>query len=214
MRFACAVLLLASAPPGSGQLLDRTVAVVGSTPITATEVDLQMRLQALFNDAPLDLAEQARQGALSRLVEQRLVETDMRLAGLPPVEDDELGDAFAQLRRSRFGGLGFDEALERYGVKERDAREFLRKQLRFARYVQFRFRAGLQADEEAIETAYRERFGDVSSAPPLDEVRESLRAQVLDQLAESMLDERVRQLRAETRVAYLDPIEPDTEAGP
>lgn len=195
-------------------MLDRTVAVVGSTPITATEVDLQMRLQALFNAAPLDSSDQARQEALSRLVEQRLVETDMTLAGLPPVEDAELDEAFAQLRRTSFGAFGFDEALDRYGVKQRDAREFLRKQLRFARYVQFRFRAGLQADEDAIQRAYAERFAGASPAPALDEVRESLRQQVLDRQAERMLDERVRQLRAETRVAYLDPIGPVSEAGP
>lgn len=214
MRAAAAVLFLSLASAAPAQLLDRTVAVVGSRPITATEVELQMRLQALFNEVPLDLSDKARATALERLVEQRLVETDMSLAGLPPVEAREADGAFAQLRQNRFGGLSFDEALDRYGLKERDAREFLLRQLRFARYVQFRFRAGLQADEESIRQAYDRRFAGVIPAPALDDVRDELREQVLNQKAERMLDERVRQLRAETRVAYLDPIEPEPEAVP
>ena len=202
-------MLSATAP---GQLLDRTIAVVGSLPVTATEVELQLRLQALFNDALLDLSVESSKEALDRLIEQRLIETDMQLAGVPPVEDRELDEAFDQLRGAQFGGLTFDRALARYGVGEPDVREFLRKQLRFARYVQFRFRAGLQADEEEIEQAYDLRFRNVESAPPLDDVREELAQTVLDQQAERMLDERIRELRAETRVAFLDPIE--REAAP
>jgi hypothetical protein len=171
-------------------------------------------LQALFGETALDLSDQARAEALNRLVEQRLIESDMALAGLPPIEDRELTQAVDQLRQARFAGLTLDAALSRYGVKERDVREFLRKQLRFSRYVQFRFRAGLQADDAAVSAAYRRRYAGVPEAPPLEAVRDELRAQALDEQAERMLDDRVRELRAETRIVYLDPIQTAREVTP
>jgi hypothetical protein len=210
LRFACAILLLVVVAKAPAEILDRTVAVVGTQAITASEVELQLRLEQMFNNAPLDLSADARQAALQRLIEQRLIEADMTLAGLQIVEDRDVDAALEQLRQERFAGLPLADALAQYGVKERDVREFLRKQLRFTRYVQFRFRAGLQPDDEAIQTAYRKRFAGVAAAPPLAEVRDELRRQVLDERAETMLDERVRQLRAETRVALLDPIEAQT----
>jgi hypothetical protein len=205
-------LTLAAGLPG--EILDRTVAVVGNKPITATEVDLQLLLQSMFNEATPDLSPEARRKALERLVEQQLMETDMTLAGLQVVENRELDAAFAELRAGRFAGLGFDAALTRYGLKERDVRDFLRKQLRFTRYVQFRFRAGLQAGEDAIKAAYNRRYAGSGDPPPLDDVREELREEILNQRSEAMLDERVRQLRVETRVAFLDPIAPNREGEP
>lgn len=205
------MLAVAAAP---AQILDRTVAVVGASPITASEIELQMRLQALFGETSLDLSDEARTAALNRLVEQRLIESDMALAGLPPVEERELGQALDRLRQTRFAGLALDEALGRYGAKERDVREFLRKQLRFSRYVQFRFRAGLRADEAAVTAAYRRRYAGAADAPPLEAVRDELHAQALDEQAERMLDDRVRELRAETNIVYLDPLQPEPEAAP
>jgi hypothetical protein len=211
VRIVLAVSLAVSA---ATQILDRTAAVVGSRAIAASEVELQIRLQALFNGNPLDLSPQARVAALDRLVEQRLIEADMALAGLSPPDAQEADRAFQQLRQERFGGLAFDEAVRKYGVSETDARQFLLKQMGFARYVQLRFRAGLQADEAQTEAAYRRRVEGLTAAPALEDIRDELRRQVLDEQAEAMLNERVRQLRAETRIAYLDPIPPEPEAAP
>jgi hypothetical protein len=208
------MLLMSLAAAAPAETLDRTVAIVGTETITASEVDLQARLEQMFNNAPLDLSDEGRQTALQRLIEQRLIEADMTLAGLTTVEGREIDAAFDQLRTERFAGMPLADALKRYGVEERDVREFLAKQLRYTRYVEFRFGAGLQADDDALQAAYRKRFAGVASPPPLDDVRAELRQQVLDERAEEMLDERVRQLRADTRVAILDPIEPQAEAAP
>ncbi len=207
LTIACAAVL-------SAEILDRTVAVVGSKPITASEVDLQLRLEAMFNGSALELTPAARAASLDRMVEQRLIETDMTLAGLQVVDDHELDVAVEHLRRELPSGVPFDAALQRYGLTERDVREFLRKQLRFTRYVQFRFRAGLQASDEEIRAAYLRQFAGDSSAPALEDEKSVLRERILGEKSEAMLDERVRQLRAETRIVLLDPIESGGEVAP
>ena len=214
MRLTAVVLTLLPTGLGQAEILDRTVAVVGAQPILASEVEMQLLLEAMFNDAAPDASEAARKAALDRLVEQRLIETDMTLAGLQAIGERELESTFSKLRGSRFGGLSFEQALQRYRLKERDVREFLKQQLQFTRYVEFRFRAGLQADEEALAAEYRRRYPDAKSAPALETVQDELREQLLAQRAETMLDERVRQLRSETRIVFLDPIQGAEEAAP
>ena len=49
---------------------------------------------------------------------------------------------------------------------------------------------------------------------PRRRARQARELDLLDERAETMLDDRVRQLRAETRIVFLDPIRPDPEAAP
>ena len=196
------------------EILDRTVAVIGSRPITASEVESQALLESMFNGTSRDLSDAASRTALERLVEQRLIESDMTPGALQTVAESDLDAAVEQLRGESFGGLAFAAALEHYGVREKDVREFLRKQLRFTRYVRDRFRAGLQADDEEVEAAYLRRFAGAPGAPAIADVREKIRDQLLSERSEAMLDERVRQLRAETRIVFLDPIEERPEVAP
>jgi len=207
-------LALLLAALASAEILDRTVAIVGANAITASEVRMQALLEAMFNDTSPDLSDAGLRRALERLVEQRLIEEDITLAGLQVVEDSDLEAAFTQLRQARFGGAGFEQAIANYGLTEVNVRAFLRKQLQFTRYVDFCFRAGLQADEDALRAAYRKKYAGVASPPPFETVSEELELDLLDERAETMLDDRVRQLRAETRIVFLDPIRPDPEAAP
>jgi hypothetical protein len=214
LRPAAAILAFTLAGGLQAEILDRTVAVVGSRPITASEVEGQALLEAMFNGVSPDLSDAARRTALERLVEQRLIESDMIPGALQTVAETDLDAAVEQLRGESFGGLAFTAALERYGVKEKDVRAFLRKQLRFTRYVRDRFRAGLQAEDEEVQAAYRRRFAGAPGAPAIADVREEIRDQLLNERSEAMLDERVRQLRAETQIVFLEPIEHSPEVAP
>ena len=62
-------------------VIDRIAAVVGSVPITSSQIDQQLRLEAFFNESPVDLGQLSRTAALNRLIDQRLIEPEIRLAG-------------------------------------------------------------------------------------------------------------------------------------
>lgn len=198
-----AAFLSASAP---GEIVDRLVAVVGDEGITASDVELEIRLEALFSERSSEGSPADFKGALERLIDQRLIAQDMALAGFLNVEEDQLEAAAAQLRAADFRGLGFEEALAKHDVGEEQAREFLRRQLRFARYVDFRFRAGIEVSEEELTRRYRAEYGRGPEAPPLESVREALRSRLLDEQVERALEARIRELKLSTRVIVLDPI--------
>lgn len=206
-----AVGLLAVWPAGA-EILDRTVAIVGSEAILASEVDTQLRLEAMFNERNLDETPEAREQALQRLIDQRLIESQIALSGIRSENGAELERQTEQLNKAAFAGRSFPEALKAYGVTEEQARGFLRRQLRFAGYVSFRYRAGVEIADDKIRAEYRRLYGNDPAAPPLEQVREEITDALRQRQAEADLEDRVRQLRATTRIVRLPTLaEPKTE---
>jgi hypothetical protein len=65
----------------SSEVNDRVVAVDEEQAITASEVDLQLRLEALFNREPLGVTPEKRRRALQRLIAVRVIKSEAVMAG-------------------------------------------------------------------------------------------------------------------------------------
>jgi parvulin-like peptidyl-prolyl isomerase len=189
------------------EILDRTVAIVGADSILDSEVEAEARLAAMFGDQPLDTSESARAAALERLIDQRLLANQIALSGFEAGADQELEPQIAELSAQTFAGLSFEAALQRYGVTAEQARDFLRRQLRFADYVSFRFRSGLEATPQDLQAEYRRRFANRDNAPPFDAVADELAENVRIRAAEAALEDSIRRLRATTRIVRLPLLE-------
>lgn len=205
---------LASLP---ADVIDRTAAVVGQAVVTESDVERQLRLEAMFNDRQPDLSPAARRRALQRLIEQRLLERDMTLAGYATAEDEELLDELDQIRAQQFADMSFERALEHYGLTKEIVLGFIRRQIDYQGYVRFRFQTGLAAADEEIAREYKRLYPEAKTEPP-PELEEEIRARLVEEKAARLVDARIKQLRAETRIVILDRIEPDekpeTEATP
>ncbi len=152
-----ALLLILAVAAANAEVLDRIAAVVGSEPITSSEIDRQLRLEAFFNESPIDLSESSRRAALNRLIDQKLIEPEIRLSGFLDSDESELQAAFDELRRSQFAGRNFPRALETYELTEAEALDFYRRQAAFARYVRFRFRTDSSLSDDEVERQVEER---------------------------------------------------------
>jgi hypothetical protein len=208
LTFRCSFLALAvaaSATSLTAQMMDRTVAIVDDGTITESEVVSQLRLEALANVAEIVDAADERGQALDRLIDQRLIANDIRLTGLPPMSSDERANLLARLEAQPFGELSFKAALQKYGVDEAQALEFFARQVEFSRYVEFRFRTGQTVGDEELQQAYRAKYGRTPNrdAPPLELAAPQLRNEVLNARVERLLEQHIRQLRADYRVVLL-----------
>jgi parvulin-like peptidyl-prolyl isomerase len=117
----CSVLVLvivASAGALTAQTIDRTVAIVEDGSITESEIDSQLRLEALANAAEIVDTADERERVLDRLVDQRLIANDIGLTGLTRMSSNERAKLLAQLQSQSFGTLSFEAALREYGVSE------------------------------------------------------------------------------------------------
>ena len=196
--------------PATAEIIDKVVAVVGEGVITASEVEEQLRLEALFNRDPVDLSKEKRRHALTRLIDIRLVEREIVAKNFPVVTADDLAEEFAVLeRRITRNGVVFDQELESHGLTKEDVEQFLVCQANFERFVRFRFKTGMQVSPEAVRAYYEESFVPEvrrfqAEAPPLEEVYDEMAALVMDERATSMLVVWLKETRARTRVLIME----------
>ena len=208
-RSLLALVVLAPLGSMTAQMVDRTVAIVEDETITESEVVLQLRLEALANAAEIVDTAEERERVLDRLIDQRLIANDIRVTGLQPMSSEERAELLARLQGQSFGNLSFESALTEYGVTEARALEFFARQIEFSRYVEFRFRTGQTVGDEELRDAYRSKYGRTPNrdAPSLELAAPGLRIEVLNARVESLLDQHVRQLRADHRVVRLERID-------
>ncbi len=196
--------------PAAAEIIDKVVAVVGEGVITASEVEEQLRLQALFNQVPVDLSKEKRRDTLTNLIDIRLVEREVIAKKFPAVTADDLAEEFAVLeRRITRNGVVFDQELESHRFTRKDVEQFLVRQANFERFVSFRFKTGMQVSPKAVRAYYEESFlPEVqrlqAEVPRLEEIYDEMAALVMDQRADSMLDVWLKETHARTRVVIME----------
>jgi hypothetical protein len=192
----------------ASQVIDRTMAIVDAEVITESEVVLQGRLEAMANNHAFSDSPELREELLSRLIDQRLIANGIRITGLPSMNREERDLTLEQLRAQQYETLSFDDALDEYRLTPGQVLEFHVQQIEFARYVNFRFRTGQTVSDAAVAELYDAKYGQLptSEAPTLQVVRPQLRREILTATVERQLQQHIRQLRADTRVVRLAPI--------
>lgn len=191
-------------------LIDRSVAVVGERVITAREVTRQLRLQAFYEREPVDNSPAARKTALDQLIERRLIQNEMRLASFSSDKSRAAAEMEA-LRKSDFGGgMNFKRALVHYDLREKDVEQFVAEIVDVMRFIDFRFRTGMQITQEDVQRYYKRSYladmKRINEAPePFEKIRSSLEERIAQQRVDSQLDQWLRELRASTRVVMLEP---------
>ena len=204
-------LSLSSSTLCVGEPIDWIVAIVDNNAVTSSEVALQLRLEAFFNKRPIDDSSQtSEQQVVERLIEVNLIEKEMRMTNFLPVKDEEIEKELQALQRQDYPNKhSFREILESYVLTERDLHTFLRRQMNVLRFIDFRFRTGLDVDERAVEAYYKDIYKtsvqqlEGHEPEPLEEVYESLKEIVLQAKVDELLNDWLKLLRAATRVEHV-----------
>ena len=192
----------------TAEVIDKTVAVVGARSVTASEVGQQVALEALSEGRPADYSDRSRSDALQRVIRQRLVMQEMAVANFAGAGEQ---DAQIQLDRQKqlFGGARrFRESLEEYRLKEQEVVDFLRRQLDFERFIDFRFKTGLvppRADVVAyFEEVYLPALERINRSETIEQAYPVIEQTLIEQRINPMLENWIREVRARTQVEILD----------
>ena len=192
-----------------GEIIDRIVAVVGNTAITQSEIDKELRLEALFNHSPVSEDPQSAQEVLRRLIDRRLIQQDLAMTPFLLAKTDEINQLFEQFRRkSNREDMDFNTALRHYGITEQDCQAYLAEQLNFESYVSFRFKTGLKADPQQVEAYYqviylRQQREAGTAFESLNSVSQAIQEILIEQQANELLEKHIMELQSETRVEIL-----------
>lgn len=188
------------------EIVDQVAAIVGTEAVTVSEIDLELRIESMLNNAQFVGIGDRAEEVLRRLIDRRLILQDLALTPFLVAQDDEVERQLDRLRaRQYLGGRDFEAALRHYSLTEDDCRSFVAESIAFERYVTFRFKTGLDAGPSAIAEYYRDEYARARNArgepvAPLEQVADSIARIIVEQQATSLLEERVLELRSLNRI--------------
>jgi hypothetical protein len=210
-RWSIAMLLAVwLAAAARAETLDRIAVSVGSRVITATDVDREIRITALLNNQKPDFSPAAKRQAAERMVDQTLVRSELEANRYSPPTAAETEAALAE-EKARYGNdAEYRRALAEYGVSEDDLKSRLTWQLTLLRFIDVRFRPGIQIGDQEIRKYFDEHLRPVlelahpGQTPSLDEQRAGIEQTLISQAADVQVEQWLKEAHRRTRIQYHD----------
>jgi hypothetical protein len=204
-RLALFLLLAALLPETRArraqEVIDRIVARVENDVILMSDIR-QLAEYQVFVDGKSESDEQI----LQRLIDQWIVRTEAAAARFPQPSDQDVERSLARLKRSFANSESFEERKKQSGLTDDEIRQQLRSQLYLSNYLDSRFRASIQIDDQAIADFYKNRVvpraESRGQAPPTleaahDFIQEALVQRAINEQADKWLKESRSRVRVE-----------------
>jgi hypothetical protein len=198
-------------------VLDRAVAVVNRHVILASDLDGEIRLSILDPNNALQ-QELTRQQALDQIISRTLIEQQIRQEDMPSIEpsQDEVNARLHEIRtelpvcmrQNCASDAAWNAFLAVRGLTEQRVEVYLRHRLEVLRFIEQRFRQGIQITPQQIETYYRDtllpQYAPGETIPPLEQVATRIQEILLQQQVNVLFDSWLTNLRQQGDVEVLD----------
>jgi hypothetical protein len=211
MRISATLCLLLSAGLGplSAEIIDRIAITVANQVITESQIDEEIRITAFLNRDKLDVSPDAKKQAADRLIEQSLVKREMELSHYPLPQEGDASAALEGIEATYPNHGDFVAALKSYGITEADLTRRLLWQFTLLRFIDYRFRPGIQIADADVQTYYRqqvsgwERQG-IKPIPTLEDSRDQIEEILTQKRIDQALDQWMADTRKQLPISYHD----------
>lgn len=197
-------------PPGSGAeggdpvLVDRVVAVVDEDPILMSDLERVIAL-GLVAEKDDESPEELRRRVLDGLIEEKLRFHELDRFGFVEVPLDEVEAQYQRIRSGFASEQAFADQLAAVGLDEQGLRQLVARQIMVLIFVQERLGPRVFVDLDSIQAYYddelvpelRRRGAEV---PPVDAVREKIRAVLRERLLDEEIESWTDELRGEADI--------------
>jgi hypothetical protein len=219
LLFAAPAALAQQPPPSSSPVvLDRVVAVVNKHAILASDLDDEIRLSVLDPNG-VGQGQLTRQRALEQLISRTLIEQQIRQEDMQAIEpsQEEVNARLVELRKQLpacvhqncASDAGWKAFLAAHGLTPERVDSYLRYRLEILRFIEQRFRQGIQISPQQIESYYHDtllpQYAPGEGVPPLDQVAPRIQEILLQQQVNALFDNWLTNLRQQGDVEVLDP---------
>jgi hypothetical protein len=191
------------------EIIDRIAISVGNQVITEGQVSEEIRLTAFLNHEKLDLSIAERKNAAGRLIEQALVKRDLDLSRYPVPTPADADSSLHDVKVSYAPESLYQQMLQQYGISEEALKRRLLWQLTLLRFVDFRFRPGIQIPEADVKTYYDQELTKwkqqgIQPAPTLEDSQAKIEEILTQQRIDHALDTWMAETRKQVTINYLD----------
>jgi len=194
----------------AGEVIDRIVATVNGHIILESDWDEALCYESVLSGRAVSLFnEDDRRAVLDRLIDQELLDEQMKSASFRHATEEEAAAEVADARKQypeAAADQGWQSFLARFGLTEKMLIAHVQQQIDLMRLVDAHLRPAVQIDSKTIEAYYRDKFvpqlkqsgaGDVPLADVSGKIRELLTQEKVSELMVSWL----QSLRSESKVS-------------
>ncbi|HWW61584.1 MAG TPA: hypothetical protein VN181_09465 [Thermoanaerobaculia bacterium] len=202
-HFLLFIFAVAVAFPAAAVTVDRIAAIIDRQVLTVSEITQMVELRFFRRLASTD--DDHRREVLDALVAQALRYRDVERFGAQDIPKDSIEARLGEIRKRFSSEADFDAALARAELTADELSALVKRQLQVEAYIQERFAPLIFISNDDIETYYRgawsaQRRQRGLAIPPLDQVREEIRALLKSTRLESEVDKWTAQLRERVNV--------------
>ncbi|MGD0131011.1 MAG: hypothetical protein ABSE57_03150 [Bryobacteraceae bacterium] len=192
------------------EIIDKIVITVANQVITQSQIDDEIRVTAFLNREKVDLSADARKQAAARLVEQALIKREMDISHYPLPELSDAGESLEALKATYSTESEFQNALQASGITADELTLRLWWQLTLLRFIDYRFRPGIQIPTADVQAYYRRQVSEweqkgTKPIPTLDESRDQIEEILTQQRIDQALEQWMNDTRKQVTIHYLDP---------
>jgi hypothetical protein len=191
------------------EIIDRIAVTLGNQVITSSDLEREIRVSAFLNREKPDLSPAAKRKTADRMVQQRLVRREFETSRFPIPELSEVEPILQKFQQEHFKESGaYQRALAEAGISEKEVREQILWQLTLLRFIEVRFRPGVQVSDEDVEgyfekvTAPAARAAKPGETPSLDDYREQVVETLTQHQVNKDLDAWIAEARKRVGVEY------------
>jgi hypothetical protein len=191
-------------------IIDRIAITAGNQVITETQIDEEIRVTAFLNREKADLTAAARKQAAGRLIEQALIRREMDLSRYPLPELSDASESLKAMQARYATEAAFQSALAGYGITVDELTRRLWWQLTLLRFIEYRFRPGIQIPAADVQAYYRQQVFEwqqqgIKPIPTLPESRDRIEEILTQKRIDQALDQWLQDTEKQVTINYLDP---------
>ncbi len=201
----CAILFSRAVPAGAA-IVDRLAIALGNKVITASEIDLRIRLTAFQNGEKPDFSLESRRAAAQRLLDQKLVEREMEVGHYPQLDEKTRKDLVAGYEKTNYPSnpAAMAAALRAYDLAPRDLENDLAHQAALLTFLNLRFRPAVQVTDQEVQKYFTEHYRDKAGAGSLHDMRAGIEQKLTADRAGQELDSWLQAQRHSTAIDYVE----------
>lgn len=205
-----ALLIAVTFSSASAEVVDRTIAVVNKHLVTWSDLDEQMRFEALENGRPLsELSEADRRAAFEHLVQDRMLRDQMQ--GAPPATPADIQTRISEVRgawRMEKDDVRWAATLGHYGISAHELNALVANQLEILRFIEFQVRPLVRVSRSEVEDYYNNTLAPKvmaagQSPEPLEQIESKIRELLMEQKTNREMEKWLDNLKAQSRVQIM-----------
>jgi peptidyl-prolyl cis-trans isomerase SurA len=192
------------------EVIDRIVARVNGHIILQSDWNDALRYEALLSARNLsDFNEEERRAVLDRLIDQELLDEQMKSASFQHSTEEEAAAEVADARKlypEASTDEGWQSVLSKYSLTESAVLLHVREQIDLMRLVDAHLRPAVQIDSKSVEAYYRDKFvpqlkQSGEQEVPLADVSAKIRELLTQEKVSELMVSWLQSLRSESKVS-------------